>query len=163
MRYRVSFRASADRSLDRLPRPIQARIIDKAVALGDSPRPPGAVKLAGTSGLWRVRIGDYRMVYLIDDQRRTVDIRVVAHRREVYRGMWGSGILADSMVAGNIRANCRAESPNPRMANFWPLLRFTPRTDGGEDGSASWPGIVWPWRSPARHVPTIPRPPTPGR
>jgi mRNA interferase RelE/StbE len=45
------------------------------------------VKLAGTSGLWRVRVGDYRMVYLVDDQHRAVDIRIVAHRREVYRGL----------------------------------------------------------------------------
>jgi mRNA interferase RelE/StbE len=87
MSYRVTFKASADRALDRLPKPIQARIIEKAVLLGEEPRPPGAVKLAGGSGLWRVRIGDYRMAYLIDDRRQTVDIRIVAHRREVYRDL----------------------------------------------------------------------------
>ena len=87
MNYAVSFKASADKAMDRLPRPVQARMIEKARGLANDPRPPGAVKLAGTSGLWRVRIGDYRMAYLIDDQRRTVDIRIVAHRREVYRGL----------------------------------------------------------------------------
>jgi len=62
-------------------------MIEKALALAGNPRLQGAVKLAGTSGLWRVRIGDYRMAYLIDDQRRTVDIQIVAHRREIYRGL----------------------------------------------------------------------------
>jgi mRNA interferase RelE/StbE len=73
--------------MDKLPRSVQARLIQKATALADDPRPPGAVKLAGTSGLWRIRIGDYRMAYLIDDQQRTVDIRFVAHRREAYRSL----------------------------------------------------------------------------
>ena len=87
MSYRVSFKASADKSLDKLPKAVRARAIEKAVALADNPRPAGSVKLAGGGGLWRVRIGDYRMVYLIDDAAQTVDIRIVAHRREVYRGL----------------------------------------------------------------------------
>ncbi len=87
MSYRVSFRASADKALDKLPKTIRARVIERAIGLGNDPRPPGSVKLAGGSGLWRVRIGDYRMVYLIDDEQQTVDIRMVAHRREVYRGL----------------------------------------------------------------------------
>jgi mRNA interferase RelE/StbE len=64
-------KASADKSLDKLPKSIQARAIEKATALGGNPRPPGAVKLTGASGLWRIRIGDYRMVYLIDDHGRS--------------------------------------------------------------------------------------------
>ncbi len=87
MSYRVSFKASADKAMDRLPKAIQVRMVEKAIALGVNPRPAGSVKLAGASGLWRVRVGDYRMAYLIDDERRTVDIRIVAHRREVYRGL----------------------------------------------------------------------------
>ena len=87
MSYRVSFKASADKAMDTLPKAIQARIVEKAMALGDDPRPLGSVKLAGASGLWRVRVGDYRLAYLIDDERQTVDIRIVAHRREVYRGL----------------------------------------------------------------------------
>jgi len=87
MSYQVSFKASADKAMDKLPKAVQARIVEKAIALGGEPRPPGSVKLAGTSGLWRVRIGDYRMAYIIDDERRTVDIRIIAHRREIYRGL----------------------------------------------------------------------------
>jgi mRNA interferase RelE/StbE len=87
MNYAVSFKASADKAMDRLPRPVQARMIEKARGWRMTPAFRGAGKLAGTGGLWRVRIGDYRMAYLIEDQRRTVDIRIVAHRREVYRGL----------------------------------------------------------------------------
>lgn len=87
MSYHVSFKASANKALDKLPKLLQERVLEPVIALSDNPRPPGAVKLAGGSGLWRVRIGDYRLVYLIDDQRQTVDIRIVAHRREVYRGL----------------------------------------------------------------------------
>lgn len=54
--------------------------------LQDEPRPAGAVKLTGSS-LWRVRIGDYRMVYSIDDAQKAVDVKIVAHRREVYRDL----------------------------------------------------------------------------
>ncbi len=85
--YAVSFKASADKALDKLPKSVQIRIIEKSIALASDPRPPGAIKLAAAGGLWRIRIGDYRIAYLIDDQTRTVDIRIVAHRREVYRGL----------------------------------------------------------------------------
>ncbi len=87
MAYQVSFRASADKALDQLPKTVQSRVLEKAVALADNPRPAGAVKLSGPAGIWRIRVGDYRMVYFIDDARQTVDIRIVAHRREVYRGL----------------------------------------------------------------------------
>ena len=85
MSYRVSFKASADKAMDKLPKAMQRRVVEKALSLGDVPRPAGCAKLAGSSGLWRVRVGDYRIVYLIDDDQQTVDIRIVAHRRDVYR------------------------------------------------------------------------------
>lgn len=87
MSYAVSFKASAVKALDKLPKSVQVRVIEKALALASDPRPSGSVKLAGSSGLWRIRIGDYRIAYHIDDQRRTVDIRIVAHRWEIYRGL----------------------------------------------------------------------------
>ena len=87
MSYQVTFKASADKALDKLPRSVQSRLLDKAAALAANPRPTGAVKLSGPAGLWRIRVGDYRMVYFIDDACQTVDIRIVAHRREVYRGL----------------------------------------------------------------------------
>lgn len=45
----------------------------------------GSIKLSGADHLWRVRVGDYRIVYVIDDANKRVDVRIVAHRREVYR------------------------------------------------------------------------------
>ena len=87
MAYRVSFRASADKSLDKLPKAIQVRCIAAAQALAGNPRPSGSKKLVGSLNLWRLRVGDWRMVYLIDDSSQSVDIRIVAHRREVYRGL----------------------------------------------------------------------------
>ena len=87
MDYAVSFKASAAKELARLPTSIQRRVVEKATILGSTPRPAGAVKLEGGEGLWRIRIGDYRVVYLIDDKNRVVEVRIVAHRREVYRGL----------------------------------------------------------------------------
>jgi len=55
--------------------------------LATNPRPSGAVKLAGSAGFWRIRVGDYRVVYHIDDTSQIVDIRIVAHCRDVYRGL----------------------------------------------------------------------------
>lgn len=91
MNYHVTFRATAEKSLEKLPQSAQTRLVAKAIGLADDPRPHGSVKLAGAAGhnidLWRVRVGDYRMVYAIDDVARVVDIRIVAHRRDVYRGL----------------------------------------------------------------------------
>jgi mRNA interferase RelE/StbE len=85
MAYAVTLRASALRQVERLPHSVSRRVLTKASALGVNPRPLGAVKLAGAANLWRVRVGDYRIVYAIDDSGENVDVRIVAHRREVYR------------------------------------------------------------------------------
>jgi mRNA interferase RelE/StbE len=87
MTYRVSLKATADKSLGKLPIALQRRIVEKIIALGENPRPAGCTKLAGSSGMWRLRVGDYRVAYLIDDAQQTVSIRIVAHRREVYRDL----------------------------------------------------------------------------
>ncbi|MGA2501507.1 MAG: type II toxin-antitoxin system RelE/ParE family toxin [Tepidisphaeraceae bacterium] len=87
MSYRVSLKESAEKALARLPRNVQGRIITKIVSLGADPRPPGCVKLAGAARMWRIRVGDYRIVYLVDDPLEAVDVRIVAHRREVYRDL----------------------------------------------------------------------------
>jgi hypothetical protein len=56
-------------------------------ALGDNPRPPGCVKLAGADDLWRIRVGQYRVVYAIREAELLVLVARVAHRRDVYRGL----------------------------------------------------------------------------
>lgn len=70
--------------MDRLPIGVARRIWQKLVALEGEPRPTGASKLEGSDG-YRIRMGDYRIVYLIDDSAQVVEVVRVAHRREVYR------------------------------------------------------------------------------
>ena len=83
-RYGLAFRPAALRALRKLDRQIAERIKTATEALRDDPRPPGAKMLTGSHGLWRIRVGDYRIVYTIDDQRNVVRVAAVGHRRDVY-------------------------------------------------------------------------------
>jgi len=82
--YRVALTASAERELHSLPAQVVARIVPRLEHLASAPRPPGCKKLKGGDKEWRIRVGDYRVVYEIDDRARTVDVTRIAHRREVY-------------------------------------------------------------------------------
>jgi mRNA interferase RelE/StbE len=84
MAYTVRLKPRAERDLDRLPTPLARRIWEKLLGLEEEPRPLGSSKLEGSDG-YRIRVGDHRVVYLIDDRARTVEIVRIAHRREVYR------------------------------------------------------------------------------
>ncbi|WP_236793854.1 type II toxin-antitoxin system RelE/ParE family toxin [Amycolatopsis sp. GM8] len=85
--YGIEWRPAARKELDRLDRPVRARILRKIAALADDPRPHGVVRLTGTSDLWRIRIGDYRVVYTIEDNRLIVTVVRVAPRGAVYRAL----------------------------------------------------------------------------
>ena len=82
--YRLEIKPSAQKELDALDDGVFRRIDRKIAALADDPRPPGCKKLKGFKDLWRVRIGDWRVVYIVDDTNKTVIVMHVAHRREVY-------------------------------------------------------------------------------
>jgi mRNA interferase RelE/StbE len=82
--YRVALTASAEKELHRLPAKVVARIMPRLEHLASAPRPAGCKKLKGGDKEWRIRVGDYRIVYVIDDTARTVDVTRIAHRREVY-------------------------------------------------------------------------------
>ena len=82
--YLVITARSAQKDLDALPVEISSRIYHQINALGSVPRPPGFIKLKGEKNGWRIRVGDYRVIYTIDDDSRTIDISKVRHRREVY-------------------------------------------------------------------------------
>ena len=82
--YRVALTTSSEKELHGLPAKLFARIIPRLEHLAAAPRPPGCQKLKGGDNEWRIRIGDYRIVYVIDDAARTVDVTRIAHRREVY-------------------------------------------------------------------------------
>ena len=84
--YRVLFKPSAEKVLRKLPVSVQRRIVGAVEGLQDNPRPPGAVKLMGEPDLWRTRVGDYRVIYSIDDDRLIVLVVRIAHRKDIYRG-----------------------------------------------------------------------------
>ena len=83
--YSIVFARSARRELERLNDPLSSRILKRIESLASSPRPSGCRKLEGPENLWRVRVGDYRIIYAVDDLTRMVDITCIRHRRDAYR------------------------------------------------------------------------------
>jgi len=83
--FTVVFARSARKELQSLDPPVALRILKSIEALVGSPRPTGARKLEGAADLWRIRVGEWRVVYRIVDKQRLVDIVAVRHRREAYR------------------------------------------------------------------------------
>lgn len=86
-RFRLAFTAAARKQLAALPPDAQRRIDIRILALSENPRPPGARKVAGADGVYRIRAGDYRVVYRIEDRVLLVLVIRVGHRRDVYRGL----------------------------------------------------------------------------
>lgn len=85
MSYAVLLSARARRELADLPKPIIARIDPRLIALGTEPRPPGCKKLKTSGGDgWRIRVGDYRVLYRVEDHARRVLVYRIGHRRDVY-------------------------------------------------------------------------------
>jgi mRNA interferase RelE/StbE len=85
MAYKIEFTAAAKRQFDKLPDTARRRLAETVDRLSENPRPAGIKKLSGEEGLYRVRAGDYRIVYRIEDSRLLVLVVKIGHRREVYR------------------------------------------------------------------------------
>jgi mRNA interferase RelE/StbE len=85
MAYVIDFKPSARKAMSNLDRTVAVRILGAIEALADNPRPPGCKKLADEDNLWRIRIGDWRVVYQIQDDKLLVLVVRVAHRSDVYR------------------------------------------------------------------------------
>ena len=84
--YAVHLEHHAERELRRLPQNVVRRIDVMFRQLANNPRPRGVVKLSGRTGSgWRVRVGEYQILYRIDDDSRRVEIYRIKHRREAYR------------------------------------------------------------------------------
>jgi mRNA interferase RelE/StbE len=83
--YKIEWLPAAVRRFDRLDPQLQARILRRVSALAEEPRPSGVVKIAGADDLWRIRIGDYRVIYSLVDAVLVVTVVEIGHRREVYR------------------------------------------------------------------------------
>jgi len=87
-KYQVVVSPRAERDLKKLRRQNPrdyARVMEAIRSLADDSRPPGTKPLTGRQGSWRLRVGDYRVIYTIDDAALVVTVLGVAHRREVYR------------------------------------------------------------------------------
>ena len=84
--YKVEVRRRAQRALDKLPKSDFQAVIEAIKDLAQTPRPRGIEKVK-TTGLWRIRQGDHRIVYAIDDKESLVTIVRVGHRREIYRAL----------------------------------------------------------------------------
>ena len=83
--YRVLLERAAEKALSRVSSQIHDRIVAAIQALAKNPRPPGCRKLIGSECDWRIRVGDYRVVYEISDEIRVVRVTRIRHRREAYR------------------------------------------------------------------------------
>ena len=86
MAYTVLVSPAARRDVKRIHGPSRRRIADAIDDLANDPRPQGCTKLAGEEELYRLRIGDYRVIYQIEDDRLIVLVVRVGHRKDVYRG-----------------------------------------------------------------------------
>ena len=82
--YKLRIKPSAARELEAVPKKLRGQIIAKIRRLATDPRPPGSEKLSGEEK-YRLRQGDYRVLYSIEDSARAVTIVKLGHRREVYR------------------------------------------------------------------------------
>lgn len=85
MGYRVVLRRSASRDLVDLPHLVRGRVSRAVGALADDPRPRGARLLAGADRIWRIRVGDYRILYRIDGEEVRVLVIRILHRSKAYR------------------------------------------------------------------------------
>jgi mRNA interferase RelE/StbE len=84
-RYELQFSPSALRQLGKLSQDVRLRIRTATEALRDEPRPHGAIKLTGADDRWRIRLGDYRVIYTVVDRILVVTVVEIGHRRDIYR------------------------------------------------------------------------------
>lgn len=84
MSYIVKLKRSVEKELERLPEKIHDRIVHALLSLKENPLPHGVKKLHGREG-YRIRVGDYRILYTINDTEQKVEVFSVADRKEVYR------------------------------------------------------------------------------
>jgi mRNA interferase RelE/StbE len=87
MAYRIEVKARAEKALAKIPHPHRRRIAKAIDGLARAPRPAGCTQLAGADDAYRIRVGDYRVVYRIADKVLIVYVIRVAHRKDVYRGL----------------------------------------------------------------------------
>jgi mRNA interferase RelE/StbE len=82
--YAIEAKPSARKELEALPDNVLSRVVRRVESLAANPRPAGCKKLKGYKDHWRIRVGDWRVIYIIDDAGRLVSVTRIAHRSEVY-------------------------------------------------------------------------------
>jgi len=85
MSYTVSVSKSVQKQIDNLPNDVVDRAVEKIQKLASEPRPDGVVKLKGFDNQYRIRVGDYRIRYEVDDENQLVQILQCKHRKDVYK------------------------------------------------------------------------------
>jgi mRNA interferase RelE/StbE len=82
--YLIVFARSARKELESLPEATARRILTRIESLAAEPRPRGCLKLSGSDDYWRIRVGEYRVLYSIDDSELLIDVVAVRHRKDAY-------------------------------------------------------------------------------
>ena len=82
--YNVTITPRAEREMKRLDRPTKNRVVKAILDLAANPRPAGCLKVRSEEGVWRIRVGDWRVGYIIDDAAPEVTVIRIAHRSEFY-------------------------------------------------------------------------------
>jgi mRNA interferase RelE/StbE len=85
--FEIRFQPSVEKDFRSLPKEVATRVMSRISALRNNPFPPGAIKLSGTARHYRIRVGDYRIVYDVDTAAKILTIHYVRHRKTVYRGL----------------------------------------------------------------------------
>ena len=85
MAYEIRVSRPVEREVRALPQQVRDRLRSAVRELAENPRPAGCEKLAGTNDRYRIRVGDYRVVYEINDDEQQILVETVRHRRDVYR------------------------------------------------------------------------------
>jgi mRNA interferase RelE/StbE len=86
-RYRIEITRDALRALAKLDKPARRRVQVAIDGLGENPRPSGVIAMQGLRGAYRLRVGNYRMIYTVEDNRLVVLVVDLGHRREIYRDL----------------------------------------------------------------------------
>jgi len=87
MAFRIVYPARAAAQIRKLDPQMMRRVVKRIDRLMQNPRPQGVARLEGHADVYRIRVGDYRVLYRIDDAREIIETTIVAHRREVYRDL----------------------------------------------------------------------------
>lgn len=83
--YQIEWKSSANKELQRLPKQIIGRVLRSVEQLANEPFPVGVTKLTGTDQSYRIRIGDYRVIYTVENEILRIEVIRVGHRKDVYR------------------------------------------------------------------------------